>query len=309
MDRLSFSRTLFGYSAYLLIIFSTLFITDTTLFAQDNNIVFERLNTSHGLSNNNVQKVFQDSKGFIWVGTTDGLNRYDGYSFKTFRNDQQDTTSIIHNSIFSIFEDLSGNIWIGSEGGLSLFLNETQTFQNFIYEPVPDVPDQAIRWIAGVFSIIQIEENVLWMGTVFNGLTQFDKTTKQFTHFLPKPGAPLGNDNLVLHLAPDPKNKNNLLCTIDREIGTFNTLSNTFNKIALPKEITSGIVFQIYPDSRGFIWVGTEKDGLIRLNPENNQHVVFTPDPENPKSISGLIMPFLKITMKKTHIGLVPETD
>ncbi|KAA3614844.1 MAG: hypothetical protein D8M58_10340 [Calditrichaeota bacterium] len=275
-----------GKFPQILFCFALLWITNN-LFAQNTDVVFERLNTSHGLSNNTAQRVFQDSKGFIWVATADGLNRYDGYSFKTFRNDPQDTTSIISNTIWSIYEDRTGNIWIGSEGGLSLFVRETETFKNFIYEAMPNIPEQAIRWVAAVFSITQLEENVLWMGTVFNGLTKFDITTKQFTHFLPDPDAPIGNSNIVIWLANDYKDKNTLWFSIDRGISSFNTSNNTFKNVNLPKELFSGQVWEVYPDSKGYIWAGTEKDGLIRLNLENDEYVLFTPDPTNPESISG----------------------
>ncbi len=85
---------------YILIII--FLIATGSTFAQNDDLIFERINTSHGLSNNTVKKTLQDSKGYLWIATQDGLNKYDGYSFITYRNDPQDTTSLINNSVWDI---------------------------------------------------------------------------------------------------------------------------------------------------------------------------------------------------------------
>ena len=75
----------------LYFIFAFVFaISSFPLSAQTDDIVFERLNTSHGLSNNTVKRIFQDSKGYLWIGTNDGLNKYDGYNFTNYRHDPDD---------------------------------------------------------------------------------------------------------------------------------------------------------------------------------------------------------------------------
>ncbi len=75
-----------------------------------NHIAFNHLTVEEGLSQSAVNCIFQDEKGFMWFGTQDGLNRYDGYNIKIFKNDPDDTTSLINNFIFSIFEDTSGTL-------------------------------------------------------------------------------------------------------------------------------------------------------------------------------------------------------
>jgi len=111
----------------------TLLILNSQLFAQNKDIIFERINTSDGLTNNSVRRVFQDSKGYLWVGTQDGLNKYDGYKFINYRHDPQDSTSLSNNQIWSIFEDKNGDIWIGTEDGLNLYIQETENFTRFKY--------------------------------------------------------------------------------------------------------------------------------------------------------------------------------
>lgn len=78
----------------------------------------KRLGIESGLSNNSVRVVYQDKQGFIWLGTYDGLNRYDGTEFKVFRNKLNDSTSLPHNYIYSIHEDADNNLWIGTGQGV-----------------------------------------------------------------------------------------------------------------------------------------------------------------------------------------------
>src|SRR5258708_29704744 len=87
------------------------------LYAQ-NDLNFEHLTTENGLSENVVYSIFQDSKGFLWIGTHDGLNRYDGYEFKKFHYNPSDSNSLPGNTIMNICEDGQGNIWLVTNGGL-----------------------------------------------------------------------------------------------------------------------------------------------------------------------------------------------
>ena len=78
---------------------------------------FSRIEVGSGLSNSNVTCFLQDSRGFMWIGTRDGLNKYDGYEFKVYRNDQEDTTTLLKNHIYQLFEDSHGTIWVSTRGG------------------------------------------------------------------------------------------------------------------------------------------------------------------------------------------------
>src|SRR6478609_2964965 len=77
-------------------------------------IKFKRIEENSQLSNLNISCISQDSKGFLWVGTSDGLNRFDGYEFKIYRNIENDTTSLVKNTVQSIFEDSNGTLWIST---------------------------------------------------------------------------------------------------------------------------------------------------------------------------------------------------
>src|SRR5689334_5138339 len=120
-----FYLTFYFYNALLsymrmLILFIALLLFYNVANAGDPNPV-KYLGIEHGLSNNAVTCIYQDHNGFMWFGTYDGLNKYDGYTFKIFRNIIGDSTSLNDNHIFSIEGDSSHNIWIGSVKGTSIY--------------------------------------------------------------------------------------------------------------------------------------------------------------------------------------------
>ncbi len=111
--------------------FMCLFIFNFTLIGQK-NVSLSSYSINDGLSGNGITAIFQDSKGFLWVGTQDGLNMYDGYAFKVFRHNLQDSTSISGNHIQTICEDFNGDLWIGTIGdGLNKWHRDTEKFSSF----------------------------------------------------------------------------------------------------------------------------------------------------------------------------------
>lgn len=104
------------------------FLLTLTLAASD----FQHLTTLEGLSQNDVNCIFQDSRGFMWFGTNDGLNRYDGYNFKIFRKKPRQLDGLASNIAFSITEDPEGNLWIGSsDNGVSKYNFSTNNFKSY----------------------------------------------------------------------------------------------------------------------------------------------------------------------------------
>jgi len=101
---------------------------------QDPYLKFDHLTKKDGLSNNYVLDIYQDKKGFIWIATMNGLNRYDGYKFIQYLNDPQDTNTLSHNLTTCITEDSNGNLWIGTKNGL----NQLNKHNNFITRTAND---------------------------------------------------------------------------------------------------------------------------------------------------------------------------
>src|SRR5947207_14773506 len=115
-------------SAFLLIIF----LTSVNSFGQNIHFQFSRLDISNGLSNNQVNSFFKDQKGFLWVGTMSGLNRYDGYQFRQFRHDLHDTATLSDDFIHDIMEGPEGKLWIQTRNGFNLYNPVTEKFDRNI---------------------------------------------------------------------------------------------------------------------------------------------------------------------------------
>src|SRR5262245_13612759 len=98
------------------------------------NLKFDHISTQDGLSQSNVNCIFQDSRGFIWIGTRDGLNRYDGYKFIIYRYDARDSSSISDDFVADIAEDSSGNLWVATKNGLNEFHRNTSTFKHYFHD-------------------------------------------------------------------------------------------------------------------------------------------------------------------------------
>ena len=132
-------------------------------FAPGSIVQFEHLSIEDGLSQNAGLAIFQDSRGYLWIGTQDGLNRYDGYTFKIFKHDPDDPNSISHNSILAIAEDKDGSLWIGTwGGGLNRYDPSTEKFTRYLNDP----NDPSSLSDGTITSIKQDSKGSLWVATL-----------------------------------------------------------------------------------------------------------------------------------------------
>ena len=140
---------------------------------------FDHLTIEDGLSLNAGLAMLQVRTGYLWVGSQDGLDRYDGYSFTVFRHDPEDPTSLSHNSIISLMQDADGLIWIGTwGGGLNRYDPQTGRFTRF--EPDAADPDAISHGV--VPALLQTSDGAIWVGTL-GGLDRFDPDTGGFVHY------------------------------------------------------------------------------------------------------------------------------
>ncbi len=160
---------------YILVILFCLLNASPFFYPQSIN--FNNLTVENGLSNNDVNTLLQDRTGFIWFGTEDGLNRYDGYNFKVFRHESDDSNSISDNSIWALFEDRQGNIWIGTKSGV---LNK--------YDPLTE---EFTHWRIksnlteenSINAIYEDRDGNIWIGTYKGGLYKLDLTTNKINNW------------------------------------------------------------------------------------------------------------------------------
>ena len=136
-----------------------------TLYSQHVKFRFDTLTAKQGLSNNNITCLLQDRQGFIWIGTEDGLNRYDGYSIREFPHDPDNIHSISHNHIRTIYQDPADSgkvLWIGTKGGgLNKFDLESEQFQRYLNNP--DDPSSLSN--DDVKCIYRDSQGIYWIGT------------------------------------------------------------------------------------------------------------------------------------------------
>ena len=163
------------------------------------SVEFRNYSAQDGLSNNKVNCVLQDKAGFIWFGTEDGLNRFDGYEFKVFRPSSE-KNSIVSKDIWSLYEDEEGNIWIGSKNGDVIKLDYlTQKFSSWKIEEIT-------RNDNSVTAIYVDRKKNVWIGTYQQGLFKFDQFGKKNGHWDYNPENPLGISNNFITSILEDKN-------------------------------------------------------------------------------------------------------
>ncbi|RYY14608.1 MAG: histidine kinase [Chitinophagaceae bacterium] len=150
-------------------------------WAQPASLYFENITTQNGLSHNKVNCIIQDKRGFIWIGTDDGLNRYDGSHFTIFKNNPGDTTSISGNIIRDIFEDENEVLWVATaDGGLTRYdyrLEPGRQFRQFKNKP----NDSLSIPVNIIFKIVQDSQGYLWLASSGFYALRFDKKTERFS--------------------------------------------------------------------------------------------------------------------------------
>lgn len=165
------------------------------------NINFKHFTSEQGLSQNFISCILQDSKGFMWFGTKDGLNRYDGYEFKVYRHDFFDTTSLSDNWISSIFEDSKKRLWVGTDC-LNLFLSKEDRFKKIILSPDSNANSNNFKFNK-INAITEGQNGLLWIGTD-NGLISYNPLSdKSQFYLLPRNPESKLSDNLILSLSSD----------------------------------------------------------------------------------------------------------
>ncbi|RQW81692.1 MAG: hypothetical protein EHM79_19460, partial [Geobacter sp.] len=165
-------------------------------FSQTDEYIFRQLTDADGLSQSTIFAMIQDRDGYLWLGTIDGLNRYDGYEFRVYVNDASNASSISDNFISALYEDSDGFIWVGSVNGyLNRFDRKTEVFKRYfvndffstIKNSETDFYDYPLAFSRNQFNTItaitEDKDGYLWIGTWGNGLIKFDKKEGKGYHY------------------------------------------------------------------------------------------------------------------------------
>ena len=131
-------------SKYLIIV---ALISSNLLSGQNQSVRFNHLDVEDGLPENTIRAILQDSEGFMWFATWNGLCRYDGYEFKVYKHINGDSTSLQVSKITCLLEDQEKRLWVGTYGGgLSLYNKENETFINFVHDPKNEFSIFSLPW-------------------------------------------------------------------------------------------------------------------------------------------------------------------
>ncbi len=297
-----------------------LVVSQRITYSQTVSSAFDMVTIKDGLSQSTVNHIIQDKHGFMWFATYGGLNKYDGYSFTVYQNDENDSTSLGSNNNEVLFEDKEGFIWIVNNGntGLDKFDPETGKFHHFKNDP----KDPTSISSNTLNHVMQDKAGNIWIcaNNAIN-LVVKDENSISFKRFM----SPDGNNFVRAY----EDSKGNMLL-FSKSLYYFNRQTKTFTaSMLLPSEnilsicedkkgdilvgsLTRGVFklewdansskyiladnTKINPtpnnrsyatiDQSGMIWIGTETKGLFRYNPETDQMMNFVPDKLDPRSLS-----------------------
>lgn len=255
--------------------------------AQQQTSQFTHLTTSQGLSQNNVTCILQDRKGFMWFGTQDGLNKYDGYTYTIYRNDPKKSTSLSHSYIHTLLEDKQGRLWIGTDdGGVSLFNPNTERFTNYTH--LPGVKNSLSH--NKVMAIAQDAKGFLWVGTAGGGLDRFNPENHSFTHFSHKTTDSTSlSHNVVSSICID-RSGSIWVGTSGGGLNRLDQATQTFRHFghepADKNSLSNNYINTCFEDAQGRLWVGTEGGGLNRFDAHTQTFTQYRPSTAKPQQLT-----------------------
>lgn len=284
------SRANYRATSFTFLVVLLLALSSHTLVAQQpiNNLKFRHYSVEQGLSQGGIMCMIQDSKGYIWFGTQDGLNRFDGYTFKVFRNDPGNPASISDNYVRSIVEDNQGSLWIGTYGGgLDRYDPLTQTFVHFRHKPndPSSLSNDLVR------CLYKDKQSRIWVGTHGGGLDRFDPATQSFTHYTFNPSDETSlSDNDVITIYQDSKGRI-WVGTANGGLNLFDPETEKFERFRYdplnPSSLSHEYVISILEDNHHRLWVGTRGGGINLFDPTTKQFERFQHNALNPNSLSN----------------------
>ena len=251
--------------------------------AVDNPLKFRRYSLEHGLSQGSVISIIQDRQGFLWLGTQDGLNRFDGYQFKIFYSEQDEPNSVASNYIPSLHEDVNGTLWVGTTNGLDKLNRDNDTFIHYTLteETRENIGSQYIRVISDA------PNNKLWVGT-YGGLFLFDPATGQSTRFVHDPADPtslIGNNIYALLTDQQGQLWVGTNMGVDILPPGKQSFDHSINQFIKQAALTDENIAEFIEDKNGIIWIATYHTGLYRFNQKTKEMDSYSHDAQNPNSL------------------------
>ena len=276
--------------------------TGQTIKKAPNNLKFKHFSSKDGLSQSSVIEIFQDKKGYLWFGTRDGLNKFDGNKFTVYRHNSKDLRSLTHSTVTSIYEDHYGNLWIGTIDGLNKYNARLDNFTQYKYsEDKPSISDNEI------WEITQIDSSSLWIATN-NGISKLNIKNDKFNHYKKdKKNINSLSDNRTRGLL-EARNGNLWVNTV-KSIDLFDPINNSFKHYNYPKgngkesHLNNGAI--LFNDSKDRIWLGNEQ-GLAFFNTKDQTFIqyIYNEKPAITSSIRSICEDYFGNLWIGTYTGL-----
>lgn len=238
------------------LLFLPLFYILFTSFTQD--IRFRKIDMSSGLSFNSVLCIIEDHDGLIWIGTREGLNKYNSVDNIIYKNKFGDSLSLSNNQINCIYESLTNDLWVGTANGLNRYNRNRNDFSQFLV-----APDSTGISNGYVKCIVQNTDSNIWVGTSY-GLNIFKQNCNCFQHIQIEEPPSLCNN--IIALFRDAQNR----IWLGTKGGLFVWENNKFKKIEFQSELkdipNSNEIRDIKQDKTGLMWIATEEDGIYSFD-------------------------------------------
>ncbi len=263
--------------------------TATISQAQEPEVKFNRKTSRNGLSQSFIRNITKDHKGFVWIGTSDGLNKYDGYTFKVYRSNPRIKGSLSTSVIITSYVDRQGVLYVGTDnGGLNVYNAEQDTFTVFMHNPKDPTSINSNR----ITSFFESKDGTFYIGTEDGGLEIFDRKARKFRRAF-KIGGKQGLISHVIRSINEDKGGNlwvgteNGITVVskDRKRFTIYVKGNTINTLS------ANAVRTIFVDSKNTVWIGTAFGGLCRFNRASNDFTTYKHETANPYSLLGDYVP------------------
>ncbi len=274
----------------LVLFFANVWLTVLKSYGQ--KIEFEHLSIAQGLPSNYVTSVVQDKYGMMWFGTFNGLVRFDGYNYKVFLHNEKDSLSLADNLIRSLHLTAGGNLIVANENhGFSIFDFETEHFTRYMH--IENNKNSLSN--NNIISVLVDSKGIIWIGT-WEGINRFDPVRKSFNFYTIKSNVTQNySKEFISSIAEEPDGKL-LLYTTGSRIVRFNPPTQTYDFLKLPElpspklKLNRGGV--LFIDKSGTVWIGSELNGLIKLNTSTMQTKTY--NVENRKLSSNIILSIMQ---------------
>ena len=237
---------------------------------------FDRLDNTNGLSNNQIECIFKDSRGFMWIGTNFGLNRYDGYHVKVYKSIKNDNTSLLRNAIYRIQEDKNGNLWITENPGYVIYEVHSENFNRSISSYLSPL---GIHFVPTIVEFDKQKNYYLYKPN--DGVYKFDLSTRKISHFKQTSSSNTLSRGVITNIRPDHGFfwvlfQSGLLERVNERTNTVDFRNRYVQECATGSTISKNLYIDL--DGSPWVYPGIGDKGALHFNMTKGQWMFFGND-------------------------------